>query len=325
MLLLTPIYIKLAKNFRQPIRKDGPATHLVKKNTATLGGLLMMLVFGANVVLWCHRNVFVEAALICGVGYGCIGLCDDVLKLLARNSKGLNAKIRLILGVFIALILLGMLHHIYKNNFVNSIYIPYAGHFCLPIGLLVILWVPLVMVGTANAVNLTDGLDGLLSLVATLVMAAFAVVVFNIGHAGVNANFFAARLHNGVLLRQASELLIICASLIGVLLGFLCFNCYPAKIFMGDVGSLFIGGVIGSVAILLKHELLLLLAGIIFVLEAVSVILQVGFYKLTKRRIFLMAPLHHHFEKKGMHENTIVSTFLVITILGSALGLMFIL
>lgn len=325
MLVITPVWIKLFSNITQPIRKDGPLTHLKKKNTATMGGVPIILVFTLNVLLWCRLNIFIEAILFCSLAFGLIGALDDIFKLIRKNSNGVSGKLRLALGTLVAVGLLLFLQYIYKAPFCDSVYVPYISKNLIFISYGYFIWVILTVVGTANAVNLTDGLDGLLSFIASLVLITFAVVCYNIYHPSMNSAFFAKMFHPGIHVREVGEIIVLVAALMGVLLGFLCFNCFPAKIFMGDVGSLFLGGVMASIAVLLKHELLLLVSGIIFVLEALSVIIQVGSFKLTGKRVFLMAPLHHHFEKLGLHENTIVSVFFMITVLASAVGLLLIL
>lgn len=317
-ILLEKPFISIVRNYVQPIRVEGPQTHLSKKNTATFGGILIIIVFLLSTALWCNFNKAVFTVLFCGLSFGLIGFLDDVLKLKNKSSKGLSGKIRLILGGIVSIIVGVLLINMYSLNFANKVYWPFLIHLYIPISYFFLIWVIFVITGTSNAVNLTDGLDGLASVIVIIVTLAV------LGSFFINYDFLFKN-NRFVNKGELQEVTVLVFAFVGSLSGFLCYNKYPAKMFMGDVGSLFLGGTLASIAIVLKQELVLPFAGMILVAEVLSVIMQVYYFKKTKKRFFLMAPLHHHFEKKGLKETKIVKYFCLFTIGMSlvAFGLMF--
>lgn len=300
----------------QPIRDDGPETHLKKAGTPTMGGLMVLIAVTVSTLLWADlSDSFVWYALMVMGGYGLVGFADDYLKLTKRNHKGLSGKIRLTaqfaVGILATLGIMASLPdsvsmHVaipfFKNLFVN------LGWFFLP-------WAVFVMVGSANAVNLTDGLDGLAIVPIAIAAGCFGLIAYLTGNA-----IYAGYLHIPFV-PGAGELSILCGALVGAAMGFLWFNAPPAMVFMGDTGSLSMGGALGAVAVMTKNELVLAIIGGLFVLETVSVIVQVASFKLTGRRVFAMAPLHHHFEKKGWSEPTVVIRFWIIAFILALIGL----
>lgn len=306
-ILLAKPFVRIVRNYIQPIRADGPQTHLAKKNTATFGGILIIIVFLFSIFLWCSFNKFIFIILFCGISFATIGFLDDILKLKSKSSKGLSGKLRLLLGSIISFITGILLINIYSLDFAGKIYWPFIVHSYIPISWFFLIWIIFVITGTSNAVNLTDGLDGLASLVVTIVTLAILSSFL------INYNFL---FKNNYTVNQnaVQEVAVLGLAFVGSLIGFLWYNRYPAKLFMGDVGALFIGGTLGSIAIILKEEIVLAFAGTILVLEALSVIIQVYYFKKMRKRFFLMAPLHHHFEKKGLKETKVVKYFCFFTI-----------
>jgi phospho-N-acetylmuramoyl-pentapeptide-transferase len=313
-LLLGPWMIRKLQQFQigQIIRHEGPATHRTKAGTPTMGGLLILTSILAPTLLWANLgNPFVWIALIATTAFGGIGFADDYLKIVRRSHHGLRPRYKLIwqfvvaLGVGVALLALenqGLFHTRLIFPFFKRL-IPELGWFYVPFAML-------VLVFATNAVNLTDGLDGLAISVFAVAAAAFTALAY------VSTHYeFANYLQLVRPSAAASELTVFCGALVGASLAFLWYNCYPAEIFMGDVGSLALGGALGTVAILIKQEFLLAIVGGVFVMEAVSVIIQVASFKLTGRRVFRMAPLHHHFELIGWSEPKVITRFLILAII----------
>lgn len=313
-------FILSLKKSLQPIRTDGPKTHLQKQGTPALGGLLIVFTFLFSTIIWLpYFNGFNVSILLVIVGFAIIGFIDDYLKLAYNNSKGLSGKLRLAVGfLFSALAIYTFMQ--YQDNVSTSINILFSAVSFISVGFVVsLLFGCFVVVGTANSVNLTDGLDGLASQQAFLVLLAFLIyivlVYFNL-LPNVTVNFSVKYIAN--ILPVA----VIISALMGSVLGFLWVNSAPAQIFMGDVGSLTLGGAIGVIAVALKQEVFLAIVGLIFVLESLSVILQVYYFKLSKgKRLFLMAPLHHHFEQKGIAESKVVARMYILTMVFVVLGL----
>jgi len=315
--LLGPWFIERLKAAQvgQQIRDDGPQTHQKKAGTPTMGGSLVLLALVLPTILWCDlRNRMVWLALAVTVGFGAVGFVDDYLKVSRRNTKGLSGKVKLawelaIAGTAIAYLFLSdTIDPTVRTRLALPFTDFYRTHTELPVWLYVG-FATIVVVGAANAVNLTDGLDGL-AIGATFIAAAtYAVLTYVAGNA-IAAGYLTVEYVPGV-----GEVTIFCGALVGASLGFLWYNAHPAEIFMGDVGSLALGGAIATVAILIKQELLLVIVGGIFVIEAASVVIQVVSFKLRGKRVFKMAPLHHHFELSGWEEPKIITRFLIVAII----------
>ena len=302
----------------QPIRADGPASHLITKvGTPTMGGLLILLAtLGASLLWGDLGNVFLWIVMLTTFGFGMVGFADDFLKLRGGSSAGVPGRLKLILEAMIAIIAVLAISHHLPQELATSYAIPFVKDFLLPLGLpLYMIAGMLVLVGASNAVNLTDGLDGLAIVPSMIAAASFGFIAYLVGNA-IFAGYLQIHYVPGT-----GELAVFCAALIGAGLGFLWFNAPPAAVFMGDTGSLALGGALGSIAVATKHELVLAIIGGLFVLEAVSVIVQVVSFKLTGKRVFAMAPLHHHFEQKGWAEPTIVIRFWIISVILALIGL----
>ena len=313
----------------QVVREDGPETHLIKAGTPTMGGALMLVSFVISTLLWADpKNAMVWVVLIVTVSYGVVGYIDDTSKIRRKSSGGLSGRYKLLFQFFVAIVVTSWLF--YGNAFLppdwliirDRLSVPFIAFSRLPIHLepwFYVIFASFVIVGTSNAVNLTDGLDGL----------AIGPVMINAGTYAVLAYLAGLTLFGNVIaeylniphIESASELSIVAAAIVGVGFGFLWYNTYPAQVFMGDVGSLALGGCLGTLAVVTKNELLSVILGGIFVIEAISVILQVGFYKATGRRIFLMAPIHHHFEKLGWPEPRVIVRFWIISIMLAVVSL----
>ena len=301
----------------QVIRNDGPESHLSKKGTPTMGGILILASITLSVFLWADlRNPYVWVTLFVLIGYGIVGFADDYLKVIRKNSAGLIARWKYFWQSVIALIVAFVLYAYGKDSSVTVLVVPFFKDVMPQLGICFILLTYFVIVGAGNAVNLTDGLDGLAIMPTVFVAAGFALVSWATG----NVNF-AAYLHIPYI-KFSGELMIICTAIIGAGLGFLWFNTYPAMVFMGDVGSLALGGVFGIISVLLRQEFLLLIMGGIFVIETLSVILQVGSFKLRGKRIFRMAPIHHHYELKGWPEPRVIVRFWIISLMLVVIGLL---
>ena len=311
-------WLKSRQGAGQPIREDGPETHLLtKKGTPTMGGGLILLALSASTLLWANLDdIYVWVVLWVTLGFGAIGAYDDYLKLTRRNTKGLSGRRKLVIQSLIA----GGAAYIINLQMVpelaNTLAIPFFKSLLLDLGWFYIPFAIFVMVGASNAVNLTDGLDGLAIGPVMIASACFALIAYLVGNQ-VFANYLQVLYVSGV-----GELAVFCGALIGAGLGFLWYNAPPAMVFMGDTGSLSVGGALGAISVASKHEIVLSIVGGLFVIEAISVILQVGYFKMTGgKRIFLMAPIHHHFEKKGWAEPTVVFRFWIIAIILALLGL----
>jgi len=301
----------------QPIRDDGPEGHLVaKQGTPTMGGVLILLALSVSTLLWADlRNGYVWAVLIVTIGFGAIGFADDYLKLTKRNPKGLPARLKLLLEGLISALAVLWIVWLTREPLSTSLAVPFFKSLLIDLGWFFIPFAMFVVVGASNAVNLTDGLDGLAIVPVMIAAGCFAAISYFAGNA-IFSNYLL--LHH---VPGTGELAVLCAALVGAALGFLWFNAPPAMVFMGDTGSLSMGGALGTVSVATKHELVLAIIGGLFVLETVSVIVQVISFKLTGKRVFRMAPLHHHFEKKGWPESTIVIRFWIIASILALAGL----
>lgn len=310
ILFLGPPFIRYirSRQIGQVIREDGPASHFSKKGVPTMGGLLIIFTIVNATLLWVNlTNRFVWLILFITLWYGAIGAVDDLRKIKKKNSKGLSARGKMVLQILGAC-LVGWYLHVYPG-FDGHLSIPFFKHFSPDLGFFYIPFAILVIVGASNAVNLTDGLDGLVTGPTVITSTVYIVFSYLAGHA-VLAGYLSIPHIVG-----AGEVAVFCSAITGACLGFLWFNSFPAQIFMGDVGSLPLGAALGTVAVITKQEILLAIVGGIFVMEALSVIIQVGFFKMTGgRRIFLMAPFHHHFEKKGWAEPKVVVRFWIVSI-----------
>jgi phospho-N-acetylmuramoyl-pentapeptide-transferase len=292
----------------QYIRDDGPQTHLQKAGTPTMGGTLILFSIVVSTLLWTNlTDYFVWVVLLVTIGFGAIGFIDDYLMLIKKQSKGLTVRKKFLLQAIVATIT-GVLVYI-SPEFSTRITVPFFKHVSPDFGWGYILFAALVIIGTSNAVNITDGLDGLAIGPFIVASAAYMVFAYVAGHVKI-ANYLQINYVAG-----SGELAVFCGAMAGAGMGFLWFNAYPAQIFMGDVGSLALGAALGTVAVIIKQEILLILVGGLFVIETLSVIFQVGFFKMTSgRRIFRMAPLHHHFELKGWPEPKVIVRFWIISI-----------
>jgi phospho-N-acetylmuramoyl-pentapeptide-transferase len=319
-LLFGPALIRLLKSVQrqgQPIRPDGPESHLLtKKGTPTMGGVLILSTMTVSTLLWTDlRNQYVWAVLLLTLGYGSIGFVDDYIKLSKASFKGLSGRGKMVLQVAMGLATAIWIMTLTREPLATGLAIPMLKDIMIPLGFAFPFVGAFVMVGASNAVNLTDGLDGL-AIVPTIIAAAvFALIAYLVG----NHNF--AEYLRISEVPGTGELAVFCAAMIGAGLGFLWFNAPPARVFMGDTGSLALGGALGAVAVVTKHEIVLAVVGGLFVVETLSVIIQVFWFKRTGRRVFLMAPLHHHFEKKGWAEPTIVIRFWIISMILALIGL----
>jgi len=310
-------WLKRRQREGQPIRDDGPESHLLtKKGTPTMGGFLILLALSISTLLWADlTDGFVWAVLLVTIGFGAVGFGDDYLKLTRRNSKGLPGKVKLLAQIAIGTAAALWLVKISPAGLDTRLAVPFFKDLLLNLGWFFAPFAVFVMVGASNAVNLTDGLDGLAIVPVMIAAGCFALISYLVGNA-VFANYL--QLH---YVQGTGELTVFCGALVGASLGFLWFNAPPAMVFMGDTGSLSCGGALGSIAVATKHELVLAIIGGLFVLETVSVIVQVASFKMTGRRVFRMAPLHHHFEKKGWQEPTIVIRFWIIASILALVGL----
>lgn len=300
----------------QPIRDDGPETHFKKAGTPTMGGLMILISVTFSTLLWANLlNPYIWLALLVMVGFGLIGFYDDYLKLTKRNTKGLSGKLKLLIQTYIAGIATAGIILVLPPELETSIAMPFFKNFFIPLGMFFAIWSVLVIIGSSNAVNLTDGLDGLAIVPVAIAAASFGLIAYLVGREGF-ANYLQIPYVPGT-----AELSILCGALVGGAMGFLWYNAPPAMIFMGDTGSLAMGGVLGAIAIMVKHELVLAIIGGLFVLETVSVMIQVVSFKLTGKRVFRMAPIHHHFEKLGWSESTVVIRFWIIAVVLALVGL----
>jgi phospho-N-acetylmuramoyl-pentapeptide-transferase len=318
-LALGPWFIQRLRDFQigQQIRPEGPLSHQRKKGTPTMGGLLILIAVILPSLLWADpANPYVWIALISTLLYGIIGFADDYLKLTRKRSLGLTARQKFASQILVAL---GIGYALFwmagRGLYTTHLSLPFFKHFDPDLGWIFIPWTVLVVVGAANAVNLTDGLDGLAIGSSLIASGTYAILAYVAGHAKVSTYLDVPNI------RGVGELAVICGALVGASLGFLWFNCHPAQVFMGDVGSMAIGGGLGTIALLIKQEALLVFVGGLFVIEAVSVIAQVGSFKLRGKRVLKMAPIHHHFEAIGWTETQVVIRFWIVAIIFALLGL----
>jgi phospho-N-acetylmuramoyl-pentapeptide-transferase len=301
----------------QPIRDDGPVRHVLEKQgTPTMGGLMILSGITVATLLWADlTNAYVWIVLLVTLGFGLVGVYDDYLKVTRSSSKGFSGKVKFTIECIMAACACYALAQIGTEPFSTSLVFPFFKNLVLDLGWFFLIFGAFVIVGAGNSVNLTDGLDGLAIVPVMIAAASFGLIAYITGNA-VFSEYL--QLH---FVKGAGELAVLCGAVLGASLGFLWFNAPPAMIFMGDTGSLSLGGALGAIAVATKHEIVLAIIGGLFVLEAVSVIVQVASFKLTGKRIFRMAPLHHHFEQKGWAEATIVVRFWIISVVLALVGL----
>ena len=305
------------RRYTDPIRDDGPSDHIIKKiGTPTMGGLIILTGLILSVLMWADlTNIYVLFALYIAISFGALGAYDDYKKIKFENSSGISSKLKILIQIILAIIGILFLSKFSNNNDLTNLYFPFFKNLVINLSWFFIPFAIFVIVGSSNAVNLTDGLDGLATVPVILVAACFAFISY------ITGNIVFSEYLQLTYIEGTGEISIFCGAIIGSCLGFLWFNAPPAKIFMGDTGSLSLGGSLGAVGIITKHEIVLAITGGLFVLEAVSVMVQVISYKLTGKRVFKMAPIHHHFEKKGWPESTVVIRFWIISIILAMIGL----
>ncbi|MBN9543112.1 MAG: phospho-N-acetylmuramoyl-pentapeptide-transferase [Alphaproteobacteria bacterium] len=310
-------YLQKIQNGGQPIRDDGPESHFKKRGTPTMGGLLMMISIFVSVILWGDlSNSSLQLTMFVTGSYALLGFIDDYRKVTKRNSKGVSGKFKLAYQFIISLVAYLWIQKIMPSALDNKLALPIFKEVLIDLGWLYFPFIACVTIGASNAVNLTDGLDGLAIVPVMITAFCFSVIAYVVGNS-IFSEYL--KVHHVI---GVGELSLFLACMIGAGLGFLWYNCSPAKIFMGDTGSLAFGGSLGIVSVLTKHELVLAMVGGLFVIEALSVIVQVYYYKLSKgKRIFLMAPIHHHFEKKGWSEPMVVVRFWIISIIFAIIGM----
>ncbi|MEE9342940.1 MAG: phospho-N-acetylmuramoyl-pentapeptide-transferase [Gammaproteobacteria bacterium] len=317
-LLVGPVMIRKLSfhQLGQQVRDDGPQSHLSKSGTPTMGGALILTAIAVSNLLWADlTNHYIWIVLWVTLSFGAIGLVDDCRKISAGNSKGLSATVKYGWQSLIAIVIGVVLYAGAGSPAETNLIVPFFKDVSLQLGWLYVPLVYFVVVGSSNAVNLTDGLDGLAILPTVMVAGALAIFAYVTGHVQFS-NYLSIP-----FIRDAGELVVFCGSMVGAGLGFLWFNTYPAQVFMGDVGALALGAALGIVAVLVRQELVFFLMSGVFVIETISVILQVASFKLTGRRIFRMAPLHHHFELKGWPEPRVIVRFWIVTVILVLVGL----
>ncbi len=314
-LLIGPRFINMLRVRQgkgQPIREDGPKTHFAKRGTPTMGGLMILTSVLVSMLLWMDlTNPFVWACMAVTGGFGAIGFMDDYDKVAKRSTKGVSGRVRL-LGEFAVA---GVASWIIVSQISTNLYVPFLSGVYIPLGPFYYVFAAFVMVGAGNAVNLTDGLDGLATMPVVIAAGTFAIIAYLSGR--VDYSHYLGIPH----VPGAGDLAIFCTAIMGAGLAFLWFNAPPAAVFMGDTGSLALGGALGAIAVASHHEIVLAIVGGLFVLEAASVIIQVFFFKRTGKRVFRMAPIHHHFEQLGWAELTVVIRFWIVSIVLALLGL----
>ena len=296
----------------QPIREDGPQTHLAKRGTPTMGGLMILISLSLSVLIWMDlSNPFIWACLAVTLGFGLIGFLDDYDKVSKASHKGVSGKVRLLLEFAIA----GVASFIVVNEVNTFLYVPFFNDIGIELGVFYYAFAAFVIVGAGNAVNLTDGLDGLATMPVIIAAGTFALIAYLVGRVDYSD-------YLGIpYVEGAGELAIFCAAIMGSGLAFLWFNAPPAAVFMGDTGSLALGGALGAIAVATNHEVVLAIVGGLFVFEALSVIIQVFWFKRTGKRVFRMAPIHHHFEQLGWSESKVVIRFWIVAIVLALMGL----
>jgi len=300
----------------QPIRSDGPESHFAKAGTPTMGGLMILSGVLVSSLLWANlSNIYVWVVLMVTLGFGAIGFYDDYLKVTGASHKGFSGKARLTLEFMIAAMASYAVMNYGEAPFSSSVTFPFFKDFLINLGIFFVPFGAFVIVGAGNAVNLTDGLDGLAIVPVMIAAASFGMIAYLSGNA-IFSDYLQIHFVPGT-----GEVAVLCGAIIGAGLGFLWFNAPPAAIFMGDTGALALGGMIGAIAVATKHEIVLAIIGGLFVMEALSVIIQVASFKLTGKRVFRMAPIHHHFEQKGWTESQIVIRFWIISVLLALIGL----
>ena len=306
-----------SRKILNPIRTDGPSDHIIKKiGTPTMGGVIILFGLLTAVILWGDlKNIYLIFCIYIAITFGALGAYDDYIKIKFNNSSGISSKLKLLIQIIISIIGISALTYFLDYSEISNLYFPFFKNLIVNLGWFFIPFSVFVIVGSSNAVNLTDGLDGLATVPVILVAACFAFISY------VTGNIVFSDYLQIPYIEGTGEISIFCGAVIGSCLGFLWFNAPPAKIFMGDTGSLSLGGSLGAIGIITKHEIVLAITGGLFVLEAVSVMVQVISFKLTGKRVFKMAPIHHHFEKKGWPESTVVIRFWIISIILAMIGL----
>ncbi len=319
VLMIGPSFIRLFSNRKilNPIREDGPSDHIIKKiGTPTMGGVIILIGLIVSVLFWGDlTNIYVLFCLYIVLSFGILGAFDDYKKIKDGNSSGISSKLKFFIQIILAIMGLMVLTYLVDYEEFKNLYFPFFKNLVINLSWFFIPFSVFVIVGSSNAVNLTDGLDGLATVPVILVAACFAFISY------VTGNIVFSEYLQIPYIEGTGEISIFCGAIIGACLGFLWFNAPPAKIFMGDTGSLSLGGSLGAVGIITKHEIVLAITGGLFVLEAMSVMVQVISFKLTGKRIFRMAPIHHHYEKKGWPESTVVIRFWIISIILAMIGL----
>jgi len=319
--LIAPYFIKLFKSLNpsgQPIRSNGPEKHLIeKKGVPTMGGVIILISTISSTLLWANlSNPYIWIILFVLISMGVLGFMDDYLKVAKQSSKGVPGKVKLISQTFISLVACFAIQKYMTPEYSTQMAIPFFKNIVVDLGYFYVIFVMLVIVGSSNAVNLTDGLDGLVIVPIMITSICFAIICYLVGNY-IFSTYLQIHYVPGV-----GELTVFCSALIGASLSFLWYNVNPAKIFMGDTGSLSLGGALGTIAVAAKHEIVLAIIGGLFVIEALSVIVQVYYFKYTGgKRFFLMAPIHHHFEKKGWTESQVVVRFWIIAVIFALIGM----
>ncbi len=307
------VMLRMRQGKGQPIREDGPQSHLAKRGTPTMGGLMILIALTVSVLLWMDlASPLVWACLTVTIGFGLIGFLDDYDKVKKRNAAGLSSRVRLLAEFAIAGIAAWIM---VEGPGSTDLYVPFLSGRYIPLGPFYFVFAAFIMVGFGNAVNLTDGLDGLAAMPVAIAAATMAIIAYLAGRADFSAYLGIPHVP------RAGELAILCTGIMGACLAFLWFNAPPAAVFMGDTGSLALGGALGAIAVAAHHEIVLLIVGGLFVMETASVIIQVAVYKRTGKRVFKMAPIHHHFEQKGWAESTVVIRFWIVSIVLALIGL----
>ncbi|MDM7255325.1 MAG: phospho-N-acetylmuramoyl-pentapeptide-transferase [Paracoccus sp. (in: a-proteobacteria)] len=309
-------FLRRTQKKGQPIRDDGPEGHFVKAGTPTMGGLLILSGLFAGTLMWARLdNAYIWIVLLVTAGFALIGFADDYAKVTKHNTKGVSSRVRMLLGLVIAALAGAAAAWLQPEGLTGQLAVPFFKDTLINLGWFFVPFAMVVIVGAANAVNLTDGLDGLAIMPVMIAAGTFGAIAYLVGNANF-ANYLGVHFVPGT-----GEILVFVSALIGGGLGFLWYNAPPAAVFMGDTGSLALGGALGAIAVVTKHEIVLAIVGGLFVVEALSVIIQVLYFKRTGKRVFLMAPIHHHFEKKGWAEPQIVIRFWIISLILALIGL----